>query len=71
MTGNINDVISASHDKQIPLMIDKTAIAGEVVPRIGCEVPLLKTAVVTPDRRQARRWKRPFDHDGTLFSRVN
>ena len=69
VAGDIDDVISARHDVEIPVLILVAGVAGLVITREGGQVFLDKGFVGTPHRRQAGWRQRQLHRDRAKFIR--
>ena len=61
--GHIDYVIDAPHDEDVAILIQITAITGEVIAGVLGEVGGTETLVVIPEGREASRGEGQFDHD--------
>ncbi|CSI83120.1 Uncharacterised protein [Vibrio cholerae] len=56
MPRNVDHIIDASHDEEIPVVIKITAITGYIITGELRQIARLKTVMVTPYGWQAAWW---------------
>ncbi|EPJ40338.1 hypothetical protein STAFG_2587 [Streptomyces afghaniensis 772] len=62
VSGDVDDVVGAAHDEDIAVVVDVSAVAGQVVAGVGGEVGGDVPVVVLPERGQcAGRQREPHD----------
>ena len=70
VTGHVDDVVGAGHDKNVPVFVDVTGIGGLVVSgelfQVGFDVSL----IVVPERGQCSGRQRQLDDEGADFCRL-
>src|ERR1041385_3836564 len=63
MPGDIDDVVRATHDPQIAILILKTSVGSLVVTRISLKIRLNMLGIFVPQRWQTTGRQRQLDHD--------
>src|SRR5204863_2347459 len=61
MSGDVDDVVRAAHDPEVPVLILKTSVRRFVITWIRIEVRLLICCIVVPQRRKTTRRQRQLD----------
>ncbi|MNP26324.1 hypothetical protein D3C76_1191760 [compost metagenome] len=64
--GHVDHVIRAPHDVDKTVIVQKAAVAGVVIPRVGAQVSLQVTLVVAPQGLAAPGWQWQGDDDRAL-----
>ena len=64
MAGHVDDVVDATHDVDVTVLVLEAGVAGEVMAGMLGQVRLAVCLVVVPQRRQATRRQRQFQRDG-------
>src|SRR5690554_2383574 len=67
VSGNIDDIIGATHDEKVTILVKVAAIASQVVARISGHIGALKTLGVLPNTNQAAGRQRLFDDHAALL----
>ena len=68
MAGDVDDVVDPAHDRQIAVLIEEPAVAGQVEPGIPREICADEGSVVFVQRRQASGRQRQLDGDGAILA---
>lgn len=68
MTGHINHVIGATHNKHVAILIDESTISGQVVSGIWIQITLFKSRLIAPHGRETARRQRSFYDNTALLS---
>src|SRR5690349_3458604 len=63
MSGDVDDVVGATHDPQISVVISVTSVGRLVIPGIRAEIRFEIRVIVVPQRRQTTRRQRQLDRD--------
>jgi len=66
--GDIDDVVGASHDEDIALLVDVSGIGREVVARERSEIGVVEALVGVPERRGGARRHRQLGHERTCLA---
>src|SRR5262249_62110004 len=65
MAGDVDDVVGATHDIDVAVLVLEAGVRGLVITRKLREVILLEQIVLLPQRRQTGGWQRQFCDDGS------
>src|SRR5205823_5548202 len=71
MAGDVDDVVDAPHDREVPVLVEEPAVAGQVEAWIPGEVRALEGGVVVVERGQASGRKGELDGDGAVLAARN
>ena len=63
MSGHVDDVVGATHDRQVAVGVLEPGVGRQVVAGIGAQVRGLVGGLVVPQRRQAAGGQRQLDDD--------
>ena len=63
MTGDVNNVVGASHDVEVAVLVSVAGVRGFIIPGKFVQIGFDEPVVSVPQRRQARRRQRQLDAD--------